>query len=134
MQDQQDPALSDLEDLEAPVQECGLQTRFSRGALIAPAPPSSHLAAAVSVPFILTSGQVPTVPGLSQVMATPGKSQMTLVNFPLPSAMPLLIQTQTSSQTVPYTTQQYRTRKLEGENAGTVKRKNEKKCDTLQKV
>lgn len=78
---------------------------------IAPAPP---------VPFILPSARLPTVPGPSQVM---------FLNLPFP--MPPSTQTQTSSQAVPYTTQQYRKRKEEREQTGTVTRKYVKKTDVI---
>ncbi|XP_056120612.1 uncharacterized protein LOC130097697 [Rhinichthys klamathensis goyatoka] len=82
---------------------------------IAPAPP-------VSLPFILPPVQLPTVPGTSQVM---------FFNLPLPSAMPPSAQTQTSSQPVPYSTQQYRKRKQKRESAGTVTRKYVRKTDVI---
>ncbi len=52
-------------------------------------------------------------------------------NLPLPSAMPPSAQTQTSSQDVPYSTQQYRKRKQEREQTGTVTRKYVRKTDVI---
>lgn len=80
--------------------------------LIKPAPP-------VSFPF--TSLGLPIVPGPSQVVF------FNPPNISLPSAIP----PSTSSQDVPYSTQQYRKRKEEMEKTGTVKRKYKKKTDVV---
>ncbi len=60
-----------------------------------------------------------------------GTSQVMFFNLPLPSAMPPSAQTQTSSQAVPYSTQQYRKRKQEREQTGTVTRKYVRKTDVI---
>lgn len=115
--------------------EAKLKGRPQPQAIYQPPPPRQGLpviapAPLVSLPFIFPYVQLPTVPGPSQVMAAPGTSQM-FFNLPLPSAMPP--STQTSSQAVPYTTQQYRKRKLEKERTGTgtVTRKYMKKTDVI---
>ncbi len=70
--------------------------------------------------------QLPTVSS-----TVPGTSQVMFFNLPLPSAMPPSAQTQTSSQDVPYSTQQYRKRKQEREQTGTVTRKYVRKTDVI---
>ncbi|XP_026110190.1 uncharacterized protein LOC113083135 [Carassius auratus] len=93
--------------------------------VIAPALP-------VSLPFILPSVQLPTVIGTCAPSTTvPGTSQVMFFNLPLPSVMPPSAQTPTSGQDVPYSTQQYRKRKLERERTGTVTRKYVKKTDVI---
>ncbi|KAK9957917.1 hypothetical protein ABG768_028069 [Culter alburnus] len=85
-----------------------------------------------SLPFILPSVQLPTVIDASAPSSTvPGTSQVMFFNLPLPSAMPPSAQTQTSSQAVPYSTQQYRKRKQERELTGTVTRKYVRKTDVI---
>lgn len=105
---------------------------------IAQAPPSHQglpviaPALPVSLPFILPSVQLPTVVDVCAPASTvPGTSQVLFLNLPLPSAMPPSVQTQTSSQAVPYSTQQYRKRKQEREKTGTVTRKYVRKTDVI---
>lgn len=90
--------------------------------VIAPAIP-------VSLPVILPHVQFPTVVNTSST--GPGTSQVMFFNIPLPSAMPPSAQTQTSSQAVPYSTQQYRKRKQMREDTGTVTRKYVRKTDVI---
>ncbi|KAM3615231.1 uncharacterized protein V6R79_025287 [Siganus canaliculatus] len=92
-------------------------------------PAQTAPAPVITLPFILTSGQLPAVAGPSQVMAAPGSSQVMALNMPLPPPLPQSTQLHTSS--VPYTTQQYRKRKQERERSGTFTRKYVKKTDVI---
>ncbi|XP_073719234.1 uncharacterized protein [Misgurnus anguillicaudatus] len=109
--------------------------RRSQPPAITQAPPSHQRlpiiapAIPVSLPFILPSLQLPTVVDTSS--SVPGTSQVVFFNVPLPSAMPPSAQTQTSSQAVPYSTQQYRKRKQMREDTGTVTRKYVRKTDVI---
>ncbi|XP_073671681.1 uncharacterized protein [Paramisgurnus dabryanus] len=109
--------------------------RRSQPPAISQAPPSHQKlpiiapAIPVSLPFILPSLQLPTVVDTSS--SVPGTSQVVFFNVPLPSAMPPSAQTQTSSQAVPYSTQQYRKRKQMREDTGTVTRKYVRKTDVI---
>ncbi len=95
--------------------------------VIAPTLPAPALP--VSLPFLLPCVQLPTASYSSSTV--PGTSQVMFFNLPLPSAMPPSAQTQTSSQDVPYSTQQYRKRKQEREQTGTVTRKYVRKTDVI---